>query len=156
MINRQLSERVRGRSFTYVMDVTERGKKGPQRLLRDQRRQSTNKNGSVIGVGRCQLLAIRTDEVPQDSPRLRMVFPRLLRYNIPRIGILHLLLQNLSNLDLMEIRISKTRHRGRTGVESYVFLCERKSMTGLLWISKGGGGYTSAGTGARAQRIGRA
>ena len=51
MINRQLSERVRGRSFTYVMDVTERGKEGPQRLLQDQRRQSANKNGSVIGVG---------------------------------------------------------------------------------------------------------
>ena len=51
MINRQLDERVRDKSFTYVMDIPERGKEGPQRLLRDQRRQSANKNGSVIGVG---------------------------------------------------------------------------------------------------------
>jgi len=155
-MNRQLHERVWRKSFTYVMDVSERSKKGPQRFLRDQRRQSPNKYGSVIGISRRQLLAIRTDEVPQDSPGLRMVFPRLLRYDIPRIRILHLLLQNLSNLDLMEIRIGKTRHGGRTGVESHVFLCKRKCVTGLFWISKGGGRYTSARTSGRAQRIGRA
>ena len=61
------------------MDLAERRKERPERLLRDERRQPAHEHSRVVRVRRRQLLPVGADEVRQDRARLCVVLPRLLR-----------------------------------------------------------------------------
>lgn len=60
------------------MDLSERSEERPQGLLRDERRQPADEDGSVVRVRRSEQLAIRPNKVAQDRTRLLLMLPRLL------------------------------------------------------------------------------
>lgn len=65
------------------MYIAKRCEESPERLLRYQRRQTSNKDGCIVWVRRGELFAIGANKVAQDRSCLCVVFPRFLVDYIP-------------------------------------------------------------------------
>jgi hypothetical protein len=68
----------------HVVNLAERSKECSQGFFRNQRRQPTDENSRVIGIGGSELLAIWSNEVAKDSTCLGVMFPRLFGNDVPR------------------------------------------------------------------------
>ena len=84
---------------TYVVNIPEWRKEGPQRILGYQWRQSSHEYRRIVRVRRRQLLAVGTNQVRQNRPSLRMMLPRLLgeAESLRHDLVLNLLRQSSSN-----------------------------------------------------------
>lgn len=77
----KLHERTERRSKSgppHIVDIAKGRKEGSQRLFRDQRGKASNKHGRIIRIGRSELFAIRSNEVPKNCACLGVVLPRFL------------------------------------------------------------------------------